>query len=73
MKFVNFIKKYWPDILILSGIFLLSYKFFYYEDFTHSIYREGQGSTHLIIEWWKIIGVILIYVGVDALIRKLKK
>lgn len=50
MNFKNSFKEYWPDILILLAIFLLSYKFFYYEESTHSIFREGQGTSRVIIE-----------------------
>jgi hypothetical protein len=71
MNFINYIKKYWPDILILSGILLLSYHFFQCEEVIRSI-ALGDKVT-IVIEWWKIGGVMMICVGLDILIRRLKK
>ena len=55
-----FVGLYWPDMVILLGIFILSYNFFQHKKY----------NLFTVIEWWKILGIMLVAAGIDAIIRK---
>jgi len=67
-KIKTFISLYLPDVLILTGIFILSYSFFQFKTKGNIIFHSKT-----IIEWWKILGTMSIVLGLNLIIRKILK
>lgn len=72
----QFLKKYLPDIIIISGIFILAISVFTpseYEEFEKfECYAGGGSNCYSYKDYgeWIILAVVLISVGVDIAIRR---
>lgn len=66
-KIINFVKKYYPDIILVIGFWLASYNWSKPEIKTNLIPYKAKltYSTE-----WKILGLVLIIIALDILIRK---
>jgi len=71
-KIKQFIKKYYPDIIILAGIWILSYKILL--PVRSGIQSPSEwlksGSIKTYNQEWKLFGIMLIAIGIDIVIRK---
>lgn len=66
-KLIKFIKKYLPDFLILIGVWIISYGLL----LTTKTYYGGRQETFVKPEdKWKILGIMLIAIGIDIIIRR---
>ena len=63
---MKIIKKYFPDLIVIIGVWLLSYGLFSPAESIFSV--DLDFTNHHINE--KIIGVVLIVIGIDIFIRK---
>lgn len=63
---IKIIKKYLPDIIILIGIWMVSYNL----SITRSDNMFGYRSYIRTSDEWKIFGIILIAIGIDIAIRR---
>lgn len=72
----GFIKKYLADIILLFAIIILSYNFFNHMEKQCFAGRPPILRTWCtekqVIEWGKIFGVSVFYIGINILLRKNK-
>ena len=62
------ITKYLPDVLVIVGIYFLSYNFFRPSSFVEAIEDHYGGLQHFAIE--KSLSITIIVIGLDIAIRR---
>lgn len=71
VKFINLVKKYLPDIIIIIGAWILSYNLFRPSEKKGGLGISMPFSTYTDYHTeWKVLGIIILVIGIDIAIRR---
>ncbi len=67
-KIINWFKEYWPDIIVLIGVYITSYNILRPAVKYNMLPKIGNHIEYF--TEYKVLGIVLIAVGLDVCIRR---